>query len=167
MDLELTKAFASLSAQIAEVGRDAKAAVDLTRASDRLNRDTAARVVRLEKQVFGSDPPPRGTDAATAPRIVARVSDAEIGLDKVHGMVLAIDGRCERIESELQKQSTVMGIGRKGLKWLWSPAGGRAIVRLATLAGAVYAALHSAQATTGPAVSSPSVVTVADGGSPP
>lgn len=167
MDFELTRAFASLSSQIADVGRDTRTALDRVNAIDRTTRDTVVRVGRLEKQVFGSDPPPGGVDAGNAPRIVARVSDAEIGLDNVHGMVLAIDGRCEWIETELKKQSGVMGIGKKGLKWLWSPAGGRAIVRLATLAGAAYAAFHSAFPTMAPAVPSSSVVTVADGGSPP
>lgn len=177
MDAELTQAFATLSHQLADVGRDARRAVELSqesahesrlaaheaRAAFEVARDTAHRVERLEAQVFGSTPPAPPNASAkppiAPPRIVKRVSETEMGLDKVHGMVLAIDGRCGRIEDELAAQSRVMGVGLKGLKWATSPAGRLALVRLATLVGALYAAFHAANISTR-ADSAPAVVTV-------
>ena len=45
---------------------------------------------------------------------------------------------------ELRAQSKQMGIGVRGFRWLLSPKGREQVVRLATLAGAIYAAAHAA-----------------------
>jgi len=97
----------------------------------------------LRRAIHGSikAPPPVRVDGASAPPIpiiemARRGSGAAFDVEELRGELLAV-------RSELKKQSNTMGIGKRGFDWLFSAAGGKTIVRLATLAGAAYAAYHA------------------------
>lgn len=151
MDPELRQAFATLSGQVADVGRDARAAVDLGRAN-------AHAIAQLQHAVFGSTPPPPPGGAVP---VAARVTDAEHGLDAVHGVVLAVEGRTERLETAVATtqeavarleeataaQSRAWGVGARTVRdFLASREGKKILLHLATAAAVAYAALREPSA---------------------
>ncbi len=92
----------------------------------------------LRRAIHGSKRPP---DMGVSPSIpifemAKRGSGAAFDVEELRGELLAV-------RSELARQSSAMGLGKRGLDWLISAAGAKTIVRLATLAGAAYAALHA------------------------
>jgi len=92
----------------------------------------------LRRAIHGSKRPPDGGGGTTPIADMARRgSQALFDVEELRGELLAV-------RSELKKQSSAMGIGKRGLDWLFSATGAKTIVRLATLAGAAYAALHAA-----------------------
>lgn len=97
---------------------------------DGLRADFAA----LKKRVDGSNPPgPNGEPVAVQ---AARGSKASFDVEEIRGELMAV-------RAELGKQSTAMGLTQQGFAWLWSKDGRTAMVRLGTLAGSAYAALHA------------------------
>lgn len=133
MESELREAFATLSAQMADIGRDAKAAAELA-------RETAHKVERLEGAVFGSKPPPplKPEMNGTRPSVVGRVSNAE-------GDVAELTGRVLAVEAELKKQSAAMGIDRESgfVAWL-RKADTKDVIRIVTLIAAIVASVIGA-----------------------
>jgi len=125
MEPELREAFATLSAQMADVGRDARSAAELA-------RETAAKVERLEGEVFGSERPPvlKSETNGTRPTVMGRVSSAE-------GDVAELTGRLLAVESELKKQSGAMGIDREGLMGWIRKADVKDVIRVLTLVAAI------------------------------
>lgn len=102
-------------------------------------------VRRIHRDVYGtSDPPPPG-DGPSVSRppiaIAARQgSAASFDVAEVRGELLAV-------RAELARQSSAMGLGLRGLRWLTGPEGRAVALRLATLAGIAYTAFHVAAAT--------------------
>lgn len=131
-----TTAFGELRGSVEALRRD----VD----DDR--KATHDRFVAIAQRIDGSIPPPPGTpplvkiigDIQTV-AAAAKKSASQHDLD-----VPAMDARLLRIERELRAQSNVMGVGKKGLRWLFSARGAKTAVSLATLAGALYAAFNAA-----------------------
>ena len=88
----------------------------------------------LRRAIHGSKSPPNGGPPIA---IMARQgSQASFDVEELRGELLAV-------RTELARQSSAMGLGKRGLSWLFSAEGGRSVVRLLTLAGAAYAALHT------------------------
>lgn len=90
-------------------------------------------IVILRRAVHGSDPPPG--DGALP---IARQA-SEASLD-----VASLRTELADVRAELAKQSSAMGIGVRGLKWLASKDGRTTVLRVATAFGSTYAALHAA-----------------------
>lgn len=85
-------------------------------------------------------PPPANGVANGSSSLVSmatRGSAASFDVEELRGELLAV-------RAELAKQSNKMGIGKRGLAWLWSSEGKATIIRLATLAGVGYAAFQAA-----------------------
>lgn len=116
-------------------------------------RRLETRVGQLEHAVFGSTPPP-----AASPPVAARVTDAEAGLDKVFGIVLAVEGRTERLEdgqasirdavgrleAATAAQSRAWGVGARTVRdFLASREGKKILLHVATAAAVAYAALRN------------------------
>ncbi len=110
-----------------DLGSDVK---KLSDAFEDHKRQTDSRVRLVELRVDGSLPP--GPLAPGAEPLVP------------------VSKRLEKIEATLAAQSSAMGIGVQGIEWLFSKDGRKGIVRLMTLAGAAYAALHAAGAVPSP-----------------
>lgn len=110
-------------------------------------------VAAIRARIDGSKPPPAG--GASLVKIIDAFGDRAKAADEkatkatastsVHDLeVPAIQAELLAIRGELRKQSQVMGIGKKGLRWLLSTRGLKTAVSLATLAGALYAAFEAA-----------------------
>jgi hypothetical protein len=148
----LRQYFADLSAQIANVADDAKAAAETSREAARTSRSVqaelltiGAKVDRLEKVVFGGDPPP--DLPPTSASVLARVSSAEADDDDLRGKLAAIEGRVAHVEKlnvdqskVLADQSKAMGVGRHGFAFLRSREGQKLLLQLAILLLTIYAA---------------------------
>ncbi len=93
----------------------------------------------LVRRVDGSNPPaPLANGAEPLATKAERGSKASFDVEELKGELMAV-------RSELAKQSKAMGLDLgSGLAWLVSKDGRSMVIRLATLAGAAYAALHSA-----------------------
>ncbi len=157
MDDDLRGAFATFSAQMSGIASDVSANTALTRTTLSEVRQLGGRVDKLERHVFGSDPPPTPDKHASVVKritnnegetadLVGRVLNVQASITEVR-RDLAVQGSAVResiadVRSELALQSKQAGIHLRGLKWLTSKDGRTSMVRLATLAGAVYAALH-------------------------
>lgn len=85
MDDELRKAFATLSAQMSTIAADVSAGNSLQRQTIAEVKQQGVRIEKLEKHVFGSDPPPPPTEA-----LVTRTSHAEGELAELAGQVIAV-----------------------------------------------------------------------------
>ena len=106
------------------------------------NLETDVRLIR--RDIYGtSDPPPPGAGHSLSKPPIAvaaqRGSAASFDVAEVRGELLAV-------RAELERQSSAMGLGLRGVRWLAGPEGRATMVRLATLAGVVYAAFHVASA---------------------
>jgi hypothetical protein len=89
----------------------------------------------LRRALHGSKSPPNsGIPIAV---MAERGSAASFDVEELRGELLAV-------RTELAKQSSAMGLGKRGAAWLASAEGRRSVVGLLTLAGAAYAALHAA-----------------------
>jgi hypothetical protein len=146
MDDELRQAFASLSASVSSVANDASATNVLTRQTLSEVRQLGSRVSKLERHVFGSDPPP----AIRAP-LTERITQNEDDTVDLTGRLMNVAasqqemrGELQSVRDELDKQSRQMGIGMRGAQWATSKEGRKTLVSLATLTGALYTALHAA-----------------------
>lgn len=112
----------------------------------------------LWKKVFGSDPPPPGPgedpshslqlkpeDEALLQRhpkrldkpLEHKISSHDMDIAGLHGTVLAVDGKVDKLETgllsmqeELKKQSKEMALGRKGKDYLFSKQGMKDVATL-------------------------------------
>lgn len=103
MDDELRQAFATLSAQISDVGSDARNAaavareakhetIALSRRFDGIEQD----VGHLKSAVFGSNPPPSPT-----PAVVKRITHTEGDIAELAGQVIAVKALNEEQSKEI------------------------------------------------------------------
>lgn len=124
---------------LAAIGKIGVEVRDLTGAFDAHKLQTADQIRAIRERVDGSLPPAPLAPGASPVSLAAEV---------------------RAIRAELADQSAAMGLGQRGIEWLFSKDGRKAMVRLATLAGAMYAALHAAGYVTPPkaAVPAPSSV---------
>jgi len=127
IDTEARDAILSAIAGVSQDVRDLGSRID--------DHDDELRSLR--RAIHGSKKPP-DMNGTTPLAVMARQgSQASFDVEEIRGELLAV-------RSELAKQSNSMGIGKRGLDWLFSKSGATAVVRLATLMGAAYAALHAA-----------------------
>jgi len=102
---------AELSAQISSVGDDAREAASRAKESaytarkvEAITGELVKRVEKLEKQVFGSDPPP-----ANPTPLVKRTTDGENSMADLTGRVLNLQGNVANLQGEValvKKQNT-------------------------------------------------------------
>ena len=131
-----------LKAALGNITEHMQRSTDAQEATGRAITDLGKRVERIEKHVgLGpSDPPP----PVKLSRIASQSSlDVEALQTKVDALDKKIDAKHEETIGELAKQSSAMGIGIKGLKWLTSAEGRAVALRLATLAAAAYVAFQT------------------------
>ncbi len=102
----------------------------------------------LRQRIDGSKPPPPDGDATP---LALAVPAAGRAARSAAGDVAELRGQLLAVRAELKTQSTAMGLGPRRLQWLPSKRTTAIAVRWATLAGAVYAALHSSSTTSAPA----------------
>lgn len=97
----------------------------------------------LWSRVIGGKPsmPPEGVDPATQPLevwsetpLVTATTEATSEIDELRGQVLAV-------HAELREQSKAMGLGKKGLAFVFSKQGQREIVRTVGAVGALVSAI--------------------------
>ncbi len=122
---------------------DAKQHGEIVRSLLELRMDVST----LWRRVRGSVPPPSqlAAPAAFAGQVKAELeTPVETQIQKLTSRFDDLDAWRAQVTAELKKQSTMMGIGATGLAWLKSAEGRNTIIRLATLAGAAYAAFHAA-----------------------
>ena len=92
----------------------------------------------LKKIIHGtSNPPPAVGGSIPIVTMAKRGSEASFELEEIRGQIMAV-------KAELISQSSVMGIGKKGLDWIKSNEGRNTMVRIATLLGVMYAAFKAA-----------------------
>lgn len=103
--------------------------------------DHDAEFRSMRRVIHGTSTPPPGT-RERQPSIAEIAVNAEQG-KIASGDVAELKGELLAVRAELARQSKSMGIGKRGLDWIFSPSGAKAIVQLATLAGAAYAAFHA------------------------
>lgn len=95
----------------------------------------------IRRAIHGtSNPPPGDAMREKQPSIADMAKAGSIA----SGDVAELKGELLAVRAELAKQSFVMGIGRRGLDWVFSARGAKAVVQLATLAGVAYAAFRAA-----------------------
>ncbi len=99
--------------------------------------DHDEEISSLRRAIHGSKRPPK--DGPPIAEMAKRGSSAAFDVEELRGELLAV-------RTELAKQSSAMGLGKRWIDFLFSAAGLRAVVRLATLVGAAYAALHTSGA---------------------
>jgi hypothetical protein len=87
MDDELRKAFATLSAQMSTIAGDVSANNALQKQTVNEVRQIGSRVERLEKQVFGSDPPPPVSPSSP---VLTRITHSEGELAEMAGQIIAV-----------------------------------------------------------------------------
>jgi len=119
-------------------------------------KDAIAKADRIERNTFGSDMPPASTSTPPTPldEVAARANDTA---SRAHLEVAALEGRMiagfasaeqkqVEIAAELAKQSSAMGLGKRGLAWAVSKEGASMVIRIATLLGVAYGAFRLAVA---------------------
>ncbi len=107
-----------------------------------------ARAERLEKEVYGSKPPP---PLAPSVPVIRRVSEAEIETDELRGVVLRVASRVEEVAKMNEKQSKAMGLDAHGLAFLRTRSGRKDLLQFVTLVVAMLgtvAAIFGKQAST-------------------
>ena len=113
MDQDLREAFATLSSQLADCNANARTAAD--RATDAAIgvRRLEGRVEKLEKHVFGSDPPPPNTPHMA---IVGKVSEHDNELATLAGQVIAANAKADKVIEMQESQNKVLAEQNKVLE---------------------------------------------------
>lgn len=112
----------------------------LSRKFDRVSSAVEALeldVKTLRKDVYGTSTPPPPAGGAPIAVAARQGSAASLDVEELRGELLAV-------RAELARQSSAMGLGLRGLRWVTGPEGRATVIRLATLAGVAYAAFHAA-----------------------
>ena len=110
MDDELRKAFATLSGQISDVDRNQQSLnvghkeilIEVRTVGSEV-KELGNRVGRLERHVFGSNPPP----AMTEP-VVRTLSDHDNDLATLAGQLIAAHAKIDRLDTETSKQTAIL-----------------------------------------------------------
>jgi hypothetical protein len=138
MDDELRKNFADLMSSNAGIASDSRAAADNSREALLVARRVEGRIgivegqiVVLNKHVFGSKPPP----PPPARPMAHSVTEHDGDIAQVQGELLAV-------RAELAEQSKKMGIGATKFWSFVHNTKVQDVAKLATLAAALYAAMH-------------------------
>jgi hypothetical protein len=138
MDEDLRSYFATLSSQLASVEDNSRAAADNSREALSSSRRVEGRVavvegqiVVLNRHVFGSKPPP----PPPVRPMTHSVSEHDGDIAEVKGELLAV-------RAELAEQSKQMGLTASKFWGVVHNTKVQDIAKLATLAAALYAALH-------------------------
>ncbi len=149
MDSDLREAFATLSAQIASVSDDTRAATlqlretasDVRQMSAALEL-TSAKVGRLEREVFGSKPPPPLPGPTT---VIQRVKESEGDLAELSGQLMALQSELASVKTINEEQSKKLGLNSENavLSAIRS-ASVKDVVRIATFIAAAMAAFYQA-----------------------
>lgn len=138
MDDEQRKYFATISDQLSTVAGDVRLNTQITRETQATVRSLDSRiglvegnVVVLQRHVFGSKPPP----APPVRPMAHSVTEHDGDIAEVKGELLAV-------RAELAAQSEKMGIGATRFWAFVHNTKVQDVAKLATLAAALYAALH-------------------------
>lgn len=138
MDDELRNAFATLSAQMSTINSDLRANTALTAELNSAVHQVAAdqkqlrgEVKVLQRAVFGSEPPP----PPPARAMVHSVTEHDGDIAEVKGELMAV-------RAELEVQSKKMGITANRFWAFVHNTKVQDVAKLATLAAALYAAMH-------------------------
>jgi len=115
-------------------------------------KDAMTRTERIERHAFGSEPPSASIPATPLDELAARAdtaaSRATLEVAALEGRVIAgfaqAEAKQSEIAAELAKQSSAMGIGKRGLAWLVSREGISTAIKLATLAGVAWGTFYLA-----------------------
>jgi hypothetical protein len=110
MDAEFREAFAKISSQLSDVGRDAKQAVTLTKEMShdltKVKSDVKAingNVIVLNKAVFGTDNPP--TIPPNDGALVRKVSNSDLEVDSVKANLIILSSEVDSIKKLNETQS--------------------------------------------------------------
>ena len=138
MDQDLREAFATLSSQIADCNANARTAAD--RATDAAIgvRRLEGRVEKLEKHVFGTEPPP----APPAVSIVRQVSEQDMETDALKAQVIILDTKVDKLTEMQERQNEMLSVITKAVGGI---LGNPTVRRIATLAGALLLAWLTAK----------------------
>lgn len=138
MDDEQRKYFAEMMGMMEGVSSDARAAASTSRETAATVRKLDSRigavegnVAVLQKHVFGSTPPP----APPTRPMAASIGEHDGDIAEVKGQLMAV-------QSELEKQSKKMNVDVRGFWRFVHDTKVQDVAKLATLAAALYAALH-------------------------
>lgn len=108
MDDELRQAFATLSAQMSDVGNDARKAAEMSRETayetvkmGRRLETLESDVGQLKNVVFGSKPPP----PMPAPAMVKRVSQTEGEMSELAGQIIAVKADVASVKAINEQQT--------------------------------------------------------------
>lgn len=104
MDAEFRDAFAKLSSQIADVGRDAKQAVNLSKETAHEVSLIKSSVAQLNKAVFGSPDPPSGAGEISTP-LVKKVSSSDLEVDSVKAQLIVLNGEIDSVKKMNEVQT--------------------------------------------------------------
>ncbi len=162
LDEQIHELFAHLSAQIASVGDDARAAADTVRdmrvEQRAYQRATDARLKRLERQAFGtSNPPPAdGGEKPLATEVSEQrrqITEHDGELATLAGQVIATRAELAEVRAITAAQSKAFGLARpeealskKAAAFLFSREGAKAFVAIVTALAALAGAMRGAEA---------------------
>lgn len=146
MDAELRDALSTLSAQVADAAKDARDAAAAA-------REANYRAAKLERHVFGSNPPPDEPPAGAAPAtprgasIVKRIQTGEHADQEFRA-------RLERVEEMTSRQCSAMGVTKSAapapleatITFLRSREGANLLLRILFGLVALYGAKSAADA---------------------
>lgn len=137
-----TEATNAILKAIADLSKDVREGSHAIREVSKRLDEHDVIIGEIRHAIHGSHPPPpnpNGKPAGSTPLVVLaqRGSAASFDVEELKGEVMAV-------RAELARQSSMMGIGMRGLEWAKSPTGRDSLIRLATLAGVIYAAFRAA-----------------------
>lgn len=104
MDQDLREAFATLSAQIATVGEDAREASTRSRETQAVVGRLRVDVDNLKHAVFGSNPPP----APPPLPLTARITEGEGSHAELVGVVLNLQGEVRAVKEQNTEQLAML-----------------------------------------------------------
>jgi hypothetical protein len=137
VDAELREAFTTLGAQVSDAAKDARDAASSAREANH-------RAARLEKHVFGSNPPPDSNpdNGQSSPALVKRVTSSEHADQELRA-------RIERVEKLNLRQCAAMGVSAEetpsSRASLWTFLRSREAMNLALRVAVVLATAYGAR----------------------
>lgn len=139
MDAELREALAKLYAQGSTTAQDARAAADRAREAAQGVAALDTRVQRLERHVFGSDPPPPNTPAVP---IVRQVSEQDMEHDALKAHVIVLDTKVDALTKMQERQTELLETITKAVGGI---LGNPTVRRIGALASALLLAWLTAK----------------------
>jgi hypothetical protein len=144
MDDDLRNAFATLSAQISVVATDLRANTSLTADLSRKVSDVATeqqaqagRIHVIERNIFGSNPPP----APPMRPLAHSIGEHDGDIASLTGQLIAVASKVEAIEAKTDKQTEKLGLEPKsGTLAFIRNANTKDVVKILTMIAAIIAA---------------------------